>query len=145
MSRWKENTISPEGPPNCTRRNQTKGAHPGSKIEASLGENYTVSIRQNRLFECNQKRLFEELEEIERNSDAIPDAEECRNFWGGIWEKDVKNELGDPKKPGEVKISAPMIKKRLRKMPNWKSLGPDGMQCYLLKKFTTLLRELQLD
>ena len=91
MSRWKQNSISAEGPVNCTRRNQAKGAHPGSKIEASLGENYTVSIRQNRLFECNQKRLFEELEGIERTSDVIPDTEECRNFWGGIWEKDVKH------------------------------------------------------
>lgn len=55
----------------------------------------------------------------------ILDAEGCRNFWGGIYEKDVKhnvyveaewlqdlkNELGDLGKESEVKISAPMIKK----------------------------------
>ena len=37
-----------------------------------------------------------------------------------------------------MKISAPMIKKQLRKMPNWKNPGPDGMHGYWLKKFTAL-------
>ena len=81
----------------------------------------------------------------------IPDAEGCRNFWGEIYEKDVKlnaeaewsqdlkNELGDLEKEGEVKISAPMIKTELKNMPHWKSPGPDGMHAgYWLKKFTAL-------
>ena len=38
-------------------------------------ENYTV-LTQNRLFECNQKRLFEELEGNQRTSDVMPVAEE---------------------------------------------------------------------
>lgn len=52
--------------------------------------------------------------------------------------QDLKNELDDLEKKGEAKISAPMIKKRLRKMPHWKSPGPDCMQGYWLKKFTAL-------
>ena len=77
-----------------------------------------------------------------------PGEEECQNFWGGIWEKkvkhnaeaewvqDLKSELDAMGKQGEVKISAPMIKKQLRKIvPNWKYAGPDG---YWLKKFTVL-------
>ena len=42
--------------------------------------------RQNRLFENNQKLLFEQLEGIERSNKVIPDAEESREFWKGIWE-----------------------------------------------------------
>ena len=83
-------------------------------------EERTTQCRQNRLFECKKKRL--ELEGIERTIDVIPDAEGCRNIWGGIYEKDVKhkseaewlqdlkNELGDLEKEGEAKISGPMIK-----------------------------------
>lgn len=85
------------------------------------GENYTV-LRQTGLFECNQKRLFEELEGNEKSSDVTPVEEECQNFWGGIWEEkvkhnaeaeclqDLKNELDALGGQVEVKISAPMIK-----------------------------------
>ena len=38
-----------------------------------------------------QKKKRLELEEIERTIDVIPDAEGCRNIWGGIYEKDVKH------------------------------------------------------
>ena len=90
-------------------------------------ENYTV-LRQNGLFECNKKRLFEELEGNEKSSDVTPVEEKCQNIWGGIWEEkvkhnaegeclqDLKNELDALGRQGEVKISAPMIKKQLRKI-----------------------------
>ena len=54
------------------------------------GENYTV-LRQNGLFECNQKILFEELEGNEKSSDVTPVEEKCQNIWGGIWEEKVKH------------------------------------------------------
>ena len=31
-----------------------------------------------------------------------------------------------------------MIKEQVRKIPNWKSLGTDGVECYQLKKLTAL-------
>ena len=43
------------------------------------------------MFETNQKRLFEEMEGIERNNDFISDAEESRELWNGIWGKSVKH------------------------------------------------------
>ena len=54
--------------------------------------------------------------------------EKCQNIWGGIWEEkvkhnaeaeclqDFKNELDALGRQGEVKVSAPMIKKQLRKI-----------------------------
>ena len=74
------------------------------------------------MFECNQKRLFEELEGNKKSSDVMPVEEECQNFWGGIWEEkvkhnaeaewlqDLKNELDALGRQVEVTMSAPMIK-----------------------------------
>ena len=77
-------------------------------VEAKL-ERYdkrAKQYRQNRLFESNQKRLFNELQGAQRES-VIPDAEESRRFWSDIWDQvvthrentdwlmKVKNELGE--------------------------------------------------
>ena len=70
-------------------------------------DNRTEQYRQNRLFESNQKKLFNELEGAQRKS-VIPDAEENRRFWSNIWDQAVmhrestdclrtmENELGEP-------------------------------------------------
>ena len=58
-------------------------------IERCCEENYTV-LRQNGLFECNKKRLFEELEGNEKSSDVTPVEEECQNFWA--WNLGRKSE-----------------------------------------------------
>ena len=49
----------------------------GAKLERY--DNRTKQYRQNRLFESNQKRLFNELEGAQRES-VIPDAEDSRRF-----------------------------------------------------------------
>ena len=78
---------------------------------------------QDRMFETNQKRLFEEMEGIERNNDFIPDAEESRELWNGIWVKRVKHnenaewlkqlerDLNYVEKQDNVKITAVSVKK----------------------------------
>ena len=58
----------------------------GAKLERY--DNRTEQYRQNRLFEPNQKRLFNELEGTQRES-VIPDAEESRRFWSDIWDQAV--------------------------------------------------------
>ena len=69
-------------------------------------DNSTKQYRQNRLFESNKKRLFNELEGAQRES-VIPDAEESRRFCSNIWDqavthrentdwlRTVRNELGE--------------------------------------------------
>ena len=98
--------------------------------------------RQNRMFETNQKRLFEEMEGIERNNDFIPDAEESRELWNRIWGKRVKHndnaewlkqlegDLNYVEKQDNVKITAASVKKQLKKMASCKSPGPDGLHGY---------------
>ena len=106
------------------------------------GENYTV-VRQNGLFDCNKKRLFEELEGNEKSSDVTPVEEKCRNIWGGIWEEkvkhsaeaeclqDLKNVLDALGRQVEVKISAPMIKNNKGKI-NSTQLEICGSRWYAL-------------
>ena len=53
----------------------------GAKLERY--DNRTKQFRQNRLFESNQKKLFDELVGKERQT-AVPDAEESRIFWNDI-------------------------------------------------------------
>ena len=41
-------------------------------------------------------------------------------------------------KQNDTKITTEMIKEQVKKIPNWKSPGPDGVQGYWLKKLTAL-------
>ena len=123
----------------------------GGKIKRY--ENRIDLYQQNRLFENNEKRLFERLEGIERGGDEIPEAEASRNFWKGIWEKDVKHNEGADwikkveteagkaaSKQAKVSATTERLKKQANKLSNWKSPGPDGVQGqgYLIKNIKSL-------
>ena len=43
-----------------------------------------------------------------------------------------------PKKQGNIQITAEIVTQQRRKVPNWKCLGPDGVQGYWLKDFPAL-------
>ena len=40
-------------------------------------------------------------------------------------------------KQNDINITTEMIKEQVKKIPNWKSPGPDGLQGYQLKKLAT--------
>ena len=102
-------------------------------------------FRQNKLFQNNQKRLFEELEGNERNLNIMPDAEKSRKFWSDIWSKeethnenamwfkDVENTFAQKNKQENIAITPQLISKQVVKLPYWKAPGPDGLQGYWLK------------
>ena len=105
---------------------------------------------QNRLFQSNQKRLYEKIDGVVRYNEFLPEAEECRQFWRGIWEKevdhnrdvkwldDLKKELNGVDRQSELTINTEMLVRQLRKIPNWKAPGLDGVQGYWLKNFNSL-------
>ena len=119
----------------------------GAKLERY--HNRTKQYRHNRLFESNQKRLFYELEGAQRES-VILDAEESRRFWSDIWDQTVmhrentdwlrrvENELGVLTVQDDIHIEIKKVRKQIRKMPNWKSPGPDGVQGYWIKNLSNL-------
>ena len=119
----------------------------GAKLERY--DNRTEQYRQNRLFESNQKKLFHELDGVERET-VVPDVEESTHFWGNIrgklvkheenpgWLRNVEEELKGLGVQDNIHIEVTKLKKQVRKMPNWKSACPDGVQGYWIKNLSNL-------
>ena len=108
------------------------------------------SYRQNRLFENNQRQFYREFDqEEEKCYDDQPVAEEPKQFWGNIWSQsadhkkdakwlqDLRSEV-NVKKQEKIGIATGSLKKILGRMPNWKSPGPDLVQGFWLKNFSSL-------
>ena len=114
------------------------------------------SSRQNRLFENNQRQFYRELDqEEERCDDDQSVAEESKQFLGNIWSQsadhkkdakwlqDLRSEV-NVKKQEKIDITTGSLKKILGRMPNWKSLGPELVQGFWLKNFSSLLERVRL-
>ena len=114
------------------------------------------SYRQNRLFENNQRQFYRELDQEEgRCDDDQPVAEESKQFWGNIWSQsadhkkdakwlqDLRSEV-NVKKQEKIDITTGSLKKILGRMPNWKSPGPDLIQGFLLKNFSSFHERVRL-
>ena len=79
--------------------------------------------RINRMFSSNQKRVFMELNSQIIKEDVIPNGDENRKFWGGIWDTSMKHndkaewlmkveiELGGVTKQDDVKITVHDVRK----------------------------------
>ena len=108
--------------------------------------------QQNRMFKNNESRFYQQLNnEDEQNKDnAISDVDESKQFWSEIWGKEVehnrraewlsdfKTKMENTPKQQRVEITEPKVKKMLRKIPNWKAPGPDGVQGFWMKNFTSM-------
>ena len=110
---------------------------------------YQQTIQQyriNRLFKVDQKKVYNEFNGKTGSSNGdIPNAEESRTFWSGIWsvEKEHNKEakwLSDLKEEivkleqQNVVINEDKVKKQCSKMPNWKAPGHDGIQGLWIKR-----------
>ena len=54
-------------------------------------EQIIEQFRENGIFNLKQKKIYAELNRKEIRSNDVPNAEECKRFWGVIW--DVRKEL----------------------------------------------------
>ena len=82
-------------------------------------------------------------------------AEESKQFWGNIWSqsadhkkdvkwlRDLRSEV-NVKKKEKIDITTGNLKKILGRIPNWKSPGPDLIQGFWLKSFSTLQEMVRL-
>ena len=120
---------------------------------AARMERYTKRVkqyRQNKLFETNQTRLYQESNGENMSETVAPDAEHSKEFWSGIWDdpvthnvsgewlKDVQNEMSGVGKQQNIVLSTDKLKLQLRKVPNWNGPGPDLVQGYWIKYLTLL-------
>lgn len=107
---------------------------------ASLDKtSYTNPIRRNYL-----TRLMARLQ----LKGVCPDAQESRKFWSDIWDKpvthnesaewlnEIENDLANTSVQEDITIDIDVCAK-LKRVPNWKGPGPDGVQGYWLKNVTS--------
>lgn len=104
-------------------------------------------FRVNRMFVTQPGRVYSQFK---RNTPVveepqIPDKGETYDFWKGIWgTPKTHNADGEWAEPFEIpvqrdiRITEKDIKSKVKKMPNWKSPGPDQIQGFWLKYLTSL-------
>ena len=78
--------------------------------------------RQDKLFETNQRRLYQELNGENMSGTAAPDAEQGKEFWSDIWDdpvthnasaellKDIQNEINGLGKQQKIVLSIDKLK-----------------------------------
>ena len=116
------------------------------KIKAKTGkitryQQRVSQFQQNRVFGNDEGRFYQQLNnESEHFENKVPDAETERNFWSDIWSKEVqhnknanwphefRNEVEDKSVQESIDITDEKVKDILKRMPNWKAPGPDGVQ-----------------
>ena len=116
----------------------------------------TEQYKQNRMFQSNQKRLFEKIENMETDNTTTPDADESKAFWGNIWDNpvdynsgadwltEVEDRLSGVQKQNDIVITPAKVIKQLRKIANWKAPGSDGLQGFWLKSFSSCTERIAL-
>ena len=132
------------------------------RIKATTGKikRYNDRInqyRQNRTFQNNQGKFYQQLSSGgQQETNDAPDAEAAKEFWEGIWgvEKEhnesaewlgeFKNDMrGNTLEQERLIITEEKMQQVLRKIPNWKAPGPDGVQGYWLKNFKSMHKALR--
>ena len=112
----------------------------GKTAKLSQYKQTIQQFRINRFFKVDQKKVYNEFSgQTGRSSGDIPNADESRTFWSGIWSlkkehnkevkclSDLKEEMVKLKQQNVV-INEGKVKKKCRKMTNWKATGHDGVQ-----------------
>ena len=120
-----------------------------TKIRSFVGKR--VAYRQNNLFKNNQSQLYKELGSgSSTGKHPVPNANEAREFWSGIWSAEkqhnsdaawlngVKESFGGVEEQAPVEVALEDVVKGIRKMANWKAPGPDGVRGFWFKKFPSL-------
>ena len=99
-----------------------------------------IQYRQNKLFRCNQRALYEELGGKHRVTSDPRQADHAREFWSELWDKPVQykedaewlvkieRELEVVKIQNNVVITKEDVIEQVRKMSTWKSPGLDYIQ-----------------
>ncbi|CAG5027744.1 unnamed protein product [Parnassius apollo] len=107
----------------------------------------STRFNQNHLFQSDQKRLYESLERpMVSGTGPAPNQADTVAFWRGLWSEPV-NQSEDPwtevvasqyagiTPMDPVIITPDDVAEAVRRAPNWKSPGLDGLHHYWLKGF----------
>ncbi|CAG4987333.1 unnamed protein product [Parnassius apollo] len=99
----------------------------------------STQFNQNRLFQSDQKRLYKSLERpmVSETDPALNQADTVA-FWRSLWSEPVNHNKGPWKEVVASQcagITADDVAEAVRRAPNWKSQGLDGLHHYWLKGF----------
>ena len=106
-------------------------------------------FRQNRQFNTNQRRFYQNLEEGDNYSAEMPDKEDTTKFWKNIWENPKEHNTKakwiesaqsvlNKHSMEDFEITTDMVKKQAKKIKNWTAPGKDEVHGYWLKHLTSL-------
>ncbi|CAG5037255.1 unnamed protein product [Parnassius apollo] len=109
----------------------------------------STRFNQNRLFQSDQKRLYKSLERpMVSGTGPVPNQADTVAFWRSLWSEPVNHNEGPwtevvasqcagitPMDP--VTITPDDVAEAVRRAPNWKSPGLDGLHHYWLKGVIT--------
>ena len=117
-------------------------------------ERYTTRCefyRQNKLFETNQKRFYDQLNSNKEVAPTeTPKKDKILEFWLKIWGRtkphnenaqwitNLEEKNGELEKQEKLVITKSMVKKAAQRMKNWRAAGPDGIQGFWIKNLTSL-------
>ncbi|CAG5003790.1 unnamed protein product [Parnassius apollo] len=105
-------------------------------------------FNQNRLFQSDQNRLYKSLERPKVcGAGQGPDQAEIIAFWRGLWSEPVNHSEGPwmevvASQGASVTLTDPItitpedVAEAVRRAPNWKSPGLEGLHHFWLKGFT---------
>ena len=145
---WEEN-----GKDN-TRKNKSTTWVINQKVLAKDGrlkryQQRVKQYRQNRVFQNNERSFYQQLGGHDTKTYQQPDSRETKRFWKKVWQPKKHNEKAERinhmtrelkglKEGPKAKIHIKLLKKTLKKVPNWKTLGHDGIHGFRFKKFTSI-------
>lgn len=105
-------------------------------------------FRENRLFGSDQRKFYRSLEQrVVASAGEVPDKDALLAFWRSIWSQpvvhregswmtDVEEACAELQPMDPISISEDDVRSALRKAPNWKTPGSDGLHTYWLKGFS---------
>ena len=123
------------------------------KSTAAKIKRYSDRVNQfheNQLFETDQKRFYQSMKGEDRVEVPPPEPDAALEFWSNIWGRphmhngkagwirDSENEMSNVNQQESMEISADSLKRVLGRLAPWKAAGPDGVQGYWVKNFTSL-------
>ena len=105
--------------------------------------------RQNRTFQNNKRKFYQQLGGHDTKTYQQPDAKETEQFWTKIWQpkkhNDTTRQLEGLEEGPKAEIHIELLKKTLKKISNWKTPGIDGIHGFWFKKFTSIHDRLALE
>ena len=111
--------------------------------------------RQNRTFQNNEWKFYQQLGGHDTKTYQQPDAKETEQFWTKIWRakkhnekaewiSDMTRELEGLEEGPKMEIHIEQLKKTVKMISNWKTSGHDGIHGFWFKKFISVNDRLPL-